>query len=79
MTKPIDRRDHPCLSCPLPDCNDESPKCPLRRILSKESCMRRRGEFVPEDLRHQRSIAYYEIYHWAKVERMRLRREGVRS
>lgn len=77
MTKPIDRRNHPCLSCPLPDCDDSSSKCPLRKILSRESTMRKRGEQVPDELRRLRSIAYYEIYHWEKVERQRLRREGA--
>lgn len=73
----IDRRDHPCLSCPLPDCDDASPKCPLRKVLSRESAMRKRGEIVPPELRRQRSIAYYEIYYWDKLERQRLRKEAA--
>lgn len=67
----VDRRNHPCLSCPLPDCDDESPKCPLRRILSMESSFRRRGEAVPEELRRKRTIAYQEIYGLARNERRR--------
>ncbi|WP_313193077.1 hypothetical protein [Shinella zoogloeoides] len=75
----VDRRNHPCLSCPLPDCDDESPKCPLRRILSRESAMRRRGEAVPDDLRRDRTIAYQEIYGEARNERRRLLAAGGRA
>lgn len=77
MSKPIDRRNHPCLTCPLPDCDDGSSRCPLRKALSEESTLRKKGLPVSDDLRRRRSIAYYEIYHWPKLERMRLRREGV--
>lgn len=40
--------------------------------------MRKRGEIVPPELRRQRSIAYYEIYYWDKLERQRLRKEAAK-
>lgn len=70
-----DSKIHPCFSCPLPDCDDKSSRCPLRKILSRESVMRRQGVPVSQELRQQRSIAYREIYYWER----RVRREGGQS
>ncbi|NTE68375.1 hypothetical protein G6M85_22535 [Agrobacterium tumefaciens] len=77
MSKKHSRKDHPCLSCPLPDCDDGSPKCLLRKALSEERTARSRGVPLGEDLKRRRSIAYNELYYWERRERERLRSEGA--
>lgn len=77
MSAKHDRRNHPCLSCPLPDCDDSSSKCPLRKALVEESGRRKKGLPVDDDLKRRRSIAFHEIYYWERRERERLRREAA--
>jgi hypothetical protein len=33
--------EHLCFSCPLPDCDDSSPKCPLRRYREDKRMIKR--------------------------------------
>lgn len=77
MSKKHSRKDHPCLSCPLPDCDDQSPRCLLRRAFSDERTARNRGISFDEDLKRRRSIAYNELYYWERRERERLRKESA--
>lgn len=73
------RTDHPCLSCPLPDCNDKHPGCLLRKALNEHGSRKNRGLPVDEDLKRRRSIAYHEFYYWEKREKARLRKEAAES
>jgi hypothetical protein len=66
-----DRRDHPCLSCHLPDCDDSSPRCPLRKAYSEAIYLRRQGLPIDDDLIRRKSIAFNELYHWPRAERER--------
>lgn len=65
------RLDHPCLSCSLPDCDDKSPRCPLRRIASEHQRLRRRKLPIPAELDAHHRIARYELYYIALNERRR--------
>jgi hypothetical protein len=50
--------NHPCLTCSLPDCDDKSRKCALRRALATyERC---RAHLTPE-IREARRVAYAEL------------------
>lgn len=53
---------HPCLTCPLPDCDDSSRRCGLRVAANEYSRRRKAGERIPEGLRAQYTIAYAELY-----------------
>lgn len=54
--------DHPCFSCHLPDCDDESYRCPLRRATRFFQSATRRGDPISDELRRARNIAYAELY-----------------
>lgn len=44
MSGPSTLAADPCFSCPLPDCNEDSPRCALKRAHSEYSKARRKGE-----------------------------------
>jgi len=64
---------HPCLSCRLPDCDDESKRCPLRRIAAQFQYMAARRQPIPDDLREQHRIAKHELWEITYNERRRAR------
>lgn len=65
---------HPCLTCRLPDCDDESPRCPLRRICGQFQYLAKRRLPIPDDLRAQHRIAKHELWEIVNNER---RRKGI--
>lgn len=66
---------HPCLSCTLPDCDDRSPRCELRRAVALYSRTRKHGGVVTDDLRAAATTAHYELW---QLE-ARARRSEVRK
>jgi len=60
------KAEHPCFSCALPDCDDRSRRCALRRALNTYDSYRRRGEPRPDDVKLLYNIAYDEIYAGAR-------------
>lgn len=52
---------HPCLTCHLPDCDDTSPRCPLRRAYAELQRYRYCNQAVPEDVRIRGNLAFREI------------------
>lgn len=67
---------HPCFTCSLPDCHDQSPRCALRQAGSEYSRRLRKGEEITPEIRAQYAIAYRELYYGPKRERM-ARRAGA--
>ncbi len=57
------RSVHPCLSCRLPDCEDNSPGCPLRRAANR---FKRTAGAEREALKSLYNVAYRELYYDAK-------------
>ncbi|WP_346915100.1 hypothetical protein [uncultured Roseibium sp.] len=53
---------HPCFSCKLPDCDDGSPRCALRRASNEYSRLNKAGEPVSNELRTKANIAWNELY-----------------
>lgn len=53
---------HPCLSCPLPECDDADRRCSLRQALAEYSRTRKRRREISDALRARYTIAYHEIY-----------------
>lgn len=53
---------HPCLSCVLPDCDERSSACLLKRAYSAPHRYRSKGEPVPDDVRQLASLAQHELY-----------------
>lgn len=62
---------HPCLTCRLPGCDDESPRCPLRRIAGQFQYLAKRKLPISEDLREQHRIAKRELWEITYNERRR--------
>jgi hypothetical protein len=60
---------HPCFSCALPDCDEQSPKCGLRRAQREYTRHLRSGDGVPSTVRAKYSIAYRELYYDRKQEK----------
>lgn len=61
---------HPCLSCPLPDCDESSFSCPLRKAIRDYARLRHNGETVTDELRRRYSIAHVELYGWRQSQRV---------
>lgn len=53
---------HPCLCCSLPDCDEKSKACGLRRALNRYYYFRRRNLPVPDNVRALYSLAWRELY-----------------
>lgn len=70
--KPV--ANHPCFECTLPDCDETSKACALRMALNRYDNCRRKKLPVTERIRRQYSIAWKELYGFAKREREALRR-----
>ncbi len=54
--------DHPCLSCPLPDCDDTANGCALRVALRAYKRLQWAGQPIPDGLKRAYGIAYAELY-----------------
>jgi len=53
---------HPCFNCTLPDCDEESKGCELKRAMNRyRKCLRDRTP-VPDEVRLSRNLAYNELY-----------------
>lgn len=61
---------HPCFSCVLPDCDEQSRRCGLRRAQNDYHHHRRSGGRIPEDVKARYAIAYRELYYDSKRERI---------
>lgn len=66
----------PCFSCLLPDCDDGSPRCGLRRLHRSYEAKLRRGR-VDEATDAERAAAAARYHDWV-LERLALAAEGVR-
>ena len=53
---------HPCLSCRLPDCDDRSARCELRRAARLYDRARRGEEVMTDEVRHAAVIAFRELW-----------------
>ncbi|ADZ70088.1 hypothetical protein [Polymorphum gilvum] len=53
---------HPCFSCKLPDCDDQSSDCGLRRACNAYRRCIKKGEEISQEMRAKYNIAYKEIY-----------------
>lgn len=62
--------DHPCLTCPLPDCDDRSSRCPLRKALSAYTRARHQKR-ISAEIRRGYAIAFREFYHSGRARRGR--------
>ncbi|TCT37457.1 hypothetical protein [Martelella mediterranea] len=67
---------HPCFSCTLPDCDERSAYCNLRKSLNTYDRNRRAGRPVSDELRQCANIAWNEFYGIARRERERCRRDA---
>lgn len=67
----------PCFNCPLPDCDEESPRCALKRANAAYSQWKKRGQLaeMPPAVR-QGHNAWYHAY---KLERDARRSESGRA
>lgn len=66
----------PCFTCTLPDCDDTSPRCGLRRLY-RSYCRKVRAQqkqLITDDERE----ANNRIFEMWKLERLALAAEGVR-
>ncbi len=61
MNRNKDWMEHPCFCCSLPDCDDRSSKCLLRKCISRYSVAQRRGKVTETDKRGY-AQAYLELY-----------------
>lgn len=67
--------DDPCFKCTLPDCDETSPKCDLRKLYQaadRKSKRKSRPELTP--LEHEGRRAFYSIWrleHEAKISEAR--------
>ena len=66
----------PCLSCPLPDCDDTDKRCPLRRLALSYHHKRKSGELA-QVTDAERSAATRMHKEWM-LERFAQSAEGVR-
>ena len=71
----LPRDNHPCLTCPLPDCDDTSPRCPLRSALRTYYRALKAKTPLPKEMQVTRAIAYHEFYGCARDNS----RRGIRS
>lgn len=69
-------RDDPCFRCPLPDCDDASPRCVVRQLSNRYDAKHRRGE--PHLITEEEREANNRIFHIWHLERYALSAEGVR-
>lgn len=60
MTATGKNNNHPCFSCDLPDCDDASRKCGLRRALAAYE-RARVGKALTPEIMTRRRIAYREL------------------
>lgn len=67
---------HPCFECPLPDCDETSPRCALKRVLNITGALYKRGDKPDSRLRQQANIAYMELYGTRHNERRRAKTRG---
>lgn len=67
--------EHPCLNCRLPDCDDGSKACELRKALNEYDRYKRAKIPAPVEVRRRNAIAYREFYAVAKRERALQRRQ----
>lgn len=66
----------PCFSCPLPDCDDGSPRCRLRQLDRSYEAKRRRGR-ADEATEAERAAHATLFLDWT-LERLAQAAEGVR-
>lgn len=76
MRSRSDLRLHPCLDCPLPDCDETSSKCNLRRAANTYHNLRRRGEHISDEVRQRYNIAFAELHADKRNEKRRAAREA---
>lgn len=70
---------HPCFSCSLPDCNEGSPKCGLKRAAARYYAVKKRRLPVSDVVRLQYNIAFRELYSAKRDETRRLKIEASGS
>ena len=82
LSAPVTRREararamlHPCLSCPLPDCDEEDRRCALRRAMNLRDAKLRRGEALNHEERVRYNLAWAERHGATRNEKRRKARE----
>lgn len=70
---------HPCFSCVLPDCNEGSSQCGLKRAAARYYATKKRKAPVSDVVRLQYNIAFRELYSAKRDEQRRLKQEATRS
>ncbi|TBB88276.1 hypothetical protein ELH41_16225 [Rhizobium ruizarguesonis] len=55
-------QSHPCFECVLPDCDERSSACLLKRAYSEPYRYRSAGLPVPDEVRQRASMAHHELY-----------------
>lgn len=69
------KREHPCFSCVLPDCDDTRPQCRLREAINTYLRLQRARQPIPDDVRQDRAFAWMELYGQKRdAERLEARR-----
>lgn len=53
----------PCFSCPLPDCDDQSPACPAKAAWGRAERLRKHGLPVDPELAEAKRWYYREVYY----------------
>jgi len=54
--------NHPCLVCPLPDCDETSPRCLLKNAMNTYRRLLKAKLPIPPDIRQARNIAFVEFF-----------------
>lgn len=67
--------DDPCLTCPLPDCDEKSPRCPLRATVTIVQRLRSKG--WAKEVTAAEKRAYNDWFSMWEIEHAAQRSEGV--
>lgn len=70
---------HPCLSCALPDCDDASKSCGLRRAIALRDRKRRLQLPLSAAEREAYNAAWTELYGISRNARRSEQRAGARA
>ena len=60
---------HPCLNCSLPDCDEKSKLCALRRAINAYDRKRKQKAPISREMKAAYSLALRELYGHQKLER----------
>lgn len=61
----------PCFDCPLPDCDDKSPRCAFRIALNAYQQALRKGLPISAEMRERYAQAKSELYPKARPQEWR--------